>query len=84
MAMRNTVDFQNFYGSDFMTFFIVPAACPVYSPQYPEEIRELLSSAYREPLTSAVNHGCRSIAFPLISEGYMPSKWMALALAIAL
>ncbi|WP_276944379.1 macro domain-containing protein [Faecalibaculum rodentium] len=49
--------------------FVVHTAGPVYSRQPPEESKRLLASAYRSSLKLAYEHGCHSIAFPLISSG---------------
>ncbi len=49
--------------------FVVHTAGPVYSRQPPEESKRLLASAYRSSLQLAYEHGCHSIAFPLISSG---------------
>lgn len=49
--------------------FVVHTAGPVYSRQPPEESKRLLASAYRSSLKLAFEHGCHSIAFPLISSG---------------
>lgn len=49
--------------------YIIHAAGPVYSPRDPEGSRRLLRSAYIASLKLAMEHGCESIAFPLISSG---------------
>lgn len=49
--------------------FVVHAAGPVYSPQDAGRCRALLRSAYIASMELAEKHGCKSIAFPLISSG---------------
>ncbi len=49
--------------------FVIHTAGPVYSRQSPDESERLLASAYRSSLKLAFEHGCHSIAFPLISSG---------------
>lgn len=47
--------------------FIIHTVGPVYSGR--EKDAELLASCYRNSLDLALQHGCRSIAFPGISTG---------------
>ena len=49
--------------------YVIHAAGPVYSRRSKEQSRELLRSAYIASLELAAEHGCRSVAFPLISSG---------------
>lgn len=49
--------------------FVIHAAGPVYSRWQPEKSRRLLRSAYTQSLELALENGCESIAFPLISSG---------------
>ena len=49
--------------------YVIHAAGPVYSFLRKRQCRELLRSAYIESLKLAVENGCESIAFPLISSG---------------
>ena len=49
--------------------YVIHTAGPVYSRQNSEQSRTLLHSAYTESLNLAVENGCESIAFPLISSG---------------
>lgn len=49
--------------------YVIHAAGPAYSRWNREQSRALLRSAYRESLRLAVEKGCESIAFPLISSG---------------
>lgn len=49
--------------------FIIHAAGPIYNEQYKAQCEMLLRSAYTRSLTLAVQSGCESIAFPLISSG---------------
>ncbi len=56
-------------GFDLPAKYVIHAAGPVYEPLYPERSEKLLRSAYWESLKLAVEHGCESVAFPLISSG---------------
>jgi O-acetyl-ADP-ribose deacetylase (regulator of RNase III)/transcriptional regulator with XRE-family HTH domain len=56
-------------GFDLPSKFVIHTAGPVYRKQNPEESERLLRSAYTESLRVAVENGCESIAFPLISSG---------------
>ena len=49
--------------------YVIHAAGPVYDPQNAERCRALLRSAYIASMELAEKHGCRSVAFPLISSG---------------
>lgn len=49
--------------------YVIHAAGPVYDPYNKESCEQALSSAYAQSLMLAVNNGCESIAFPLISSG---------------
>lgn len=49
--------------------YVIHTAGPVYDPRHVEQSGKLLRSAYLESLNLAVKHGCKSIAFPLISSG---------------
>lgn len=50
--------------------YVIHVVSPVYRPEAGAENERLLRSAYTEALCLAQEHGCRSIAFPLISGGY--------------
>lgn len=49
--------------------FVIHAAGPVYSRWQPKKSARLLRSAYTRSLELALENGCESIAFPLISGG---------------
>lgn len=49
--------------------YVIHTAGPAYYPVQQERCRELLYSAYANSLKLAEEHGCKSIAFPLISSG---------------
>ncbi len=49
--------------------YIIHAVGPVYRNHTPERSERLLRSAYTQSLLLALDHGCSSIAFPLISSG---------------
>lgn len=49
--------------------FIIHAAGPVYRPSKKEQNERELRAAYTNSLKRAVENGCETIAFPLISSG---------------
>lgn len=49
--------------------YVIHAVGPIYRPERDSECAELLASAYRRSIQTAVAHGCRSIAFPSIATG---------------
>ena len=49
--------------------FIIHAAGPVYRPSKKEQNARELRAAYEHSLKRAVENGCETIAFPLISSG---------------
>ncbi len=64
--------------------YVIHAAGPVYRHRNDEQNQRLLRSAYLESLRLAAQHGCESIAFPLISSGiYGYPKEEALRVATA-
>lgn len=48
---------------------VIHVSGPVYGRQSPQQSEQLLRSAYRNALQLALDNGCKSIAFPLISSG---------------
>lgn len=49
--------------------YVIHAVGPVYDRKNPAESKRLLGSAYRASLRLAIEHDCKSLAFPLISSG---------------
>ena len=49
--------------------YIIHAVGPIYSPQSPEKSERLLRLTYTNALKCAVQNGCQSVVFPLISSG---------------
>lgn len=69
---------------DLPAKFIIHAVGPVYSRWKAAKCEWLLRSAYTEALTLALENGCESIAFPLISGGiYGYPKDKALEVAVS-
>lgn len=61
---------------------VIHTAGPVYDRYSPEQAERLLRSAYTGSLQRAVEQGCRSVAFPLLSAGiYGYPKDQALSVA---
>ena len=56
-------------GFDLPAKYVIHAAGPVHSVWHKGQSREQLRSAYIESMKLAVENGCESIAFPLISSG---------------
>lgn len=63
---------------------VVHTVGPIWSGRDPEGQDEQLASCYRRSLDVAVEHGCRSVAFPSISTGlygFPPDRAAGVALA---
>ena len=56
-------------GFGLLAKFVIHAAGPVYRPAKKEQNEQELRAAYTNSLKRAVENGCESIAFPLISSG---------------
>lgn len=62
--------------------YVIHTAGPVYDQHSPQQAEQLLRSAYTSSLQRALEQGCNSIAFPLISSGiYGYPKEQALSVA---
>lgn len=71
-------------GFNLPSKYVIHAAGPVYNRQSAEQSEKLLRSAYTRSLDLALENGCESIAFPLISSGiYGYPKEEALQIAVA-
>lgn len=71
-------------GFNLPSKYVIHAAGPVYNKQSAEQSEKLLRSAYMRSLYLALENGCESIAFPLISSGiYGYPKDEALRTAVA-
>ena len=49
--------------------YVIHAVGPVYHRWHKKQCRELLTLTYKSALGLAAEHGCESVAFPLISSG---------------
>jgi O-acetyl-ADP-ribose deacetylase len=49
--------------------YVIHAVGPFYNERYAEKVERQLSEAYENSLKEAVQHGCRSVAFPALSTG---------------
>lgn len=71
-------------GFNLPSKYVIHAVGPVYKRQSAEQSEILLRSAYAKSLDLALENGCESIAFPLISSGiYGYPKEEALQTAVA-
>lgn len=71
-------------GFNLPSKYVIHAVGPVYKKQSAEQSEILLRSAYAKSLDLALENGCESIAFPLISSGiYGYPKEEALQTAVA-
>lgn len=69
-------------GFSLPAHYVIHAVGPVYAQHSPERSEQLLRSAYQNALQLALDHQCRSVAFPLISSGiYGYPKEQALQVA---
>lgn len=69
-------------GFDLPAQHVIHTAGPIYSQHSPKQAEQLLRNAYTHSLQLAMEHGCQSIAFPLLSSGiYGYPKDQALSVA---
>ncbi len=70
-------------GYNLKARFVIHTVGPVYYEHSPQESKVLLESCYRSSLALALEKGCQSVAFPLISAGvYGYPKAEALRIAV--
>ncbi len=72
-------------GYDLKARHVIHTVGPVYYDHGAAEARQLLESCYKNSIELAVQNGCKSIAFPLISAGvYGYPKAEAIDVAISI
>ena len=64
-----TGDVRTTRGCQLDASYVIHAVGPYYNERYAEKARAQLRTLHRRALEAAVEHDCRSVAFPAISTG---------------